>query len=375
MKQIANLLIELLLSVVMLTSCAVESPTAREVADGMNIGINLGNTLEGHYTDGTDTFEWVYKIGKNTPADYENSWGGGHPTELTIKGMKECGFDTVRIPVYWGNMMENDGTFTIHPDYIARVKEIADWALDEDMYVVINIHHFDDFVVKRYENEECAEIFYRVWYQIADYFKNAPYNLVFEGYNEAMGTNMASRERTLEESYELANMSNQAFVDAVRATGGRNKDRVLIASGYWTSVDHTTDPMFVMPTDTVEDRMMVSVHYIDNNMYWSSNVGNQRWIDHIEEQSEKLDAAFTSKGIPVFLGETSCIYHDDRLASDNRIIETSPECLDYILRRIYDRGYVAVLWTQDSSYYNRETGEMEEKEHGEVILKLAEELR
>ena len=121
--------------------------------------------------------------------------------------------------------------------------------------------------------------------------------------------------------------------------------------------------------------MMVSVHYIDNNMYWSSNVGNQRWIDHIEEQSEKLDAAFTSKGIPVFLGETSCIYHDDRMASDNRIIETSPECLDHILRRIYDRGYVAVLWTQDSSYYNRETGEMEEKEHGEVILKLAEELR
>ncbi len=175
MKQIANLLIELLLSVVMLTSCAVESPTAREVADGMNIGINLGNTLEGHYTDGTDTFDWVYKIGKNTPADYENSWGGGHPTELTIKGMKECGFDTVRIPV--------------------------------------------------------------------------------------------------------------------------------------------------------------------------------------------------------FLGETSCIYHDDRMASDNRIIETSPECLDHILRRIYDRGYVAVLWTQDSSYYNRETGEMEEKENGEVILKLAEELR
>ena len=61
-----------------------------------------------------------------------------------IDGMKAEGFDTVRIPVYWGNMMADDGTYTLNPEYAARVKEIVDYCQKAGLYTVINIHHFDE---------------------------------------------------------------------------------------------------------------------------------------------------------------------------------------------------------------------------------------
>ncbi len=356
-----------------------DSPTAWEIADMMNLGNNLGNTYEGHYTDGTLNYTWVNTIGSNTPADYEACWGGGHPTKLTVQGMKDCGFDTIRIPVYWGNMMKNDGTWTVHPDYLARVREIIDHASEAGMIAVVNIHHFDEFIIKRYSNQECYDIFYRIWSQIAQAYKDCPYTVIFEGFNEYLGGARFNAEgelvdRSKSEAYENAYMCNQAFVDAVRDTGGNNAERVLIASGYYTNIDNTTSSQFKMPTDTVEDRLMISVHYVDNNMYWSNQIGTQNWMDYIDDQCDKLEKAFISKGIPVFMGETTASYPADRISS-NAKHKTSPECLEYVLNKLTERGIVPVLWTTGSDYYDRETGRMADTAHGRIIEKIAEELR
>lgn len=65
-----------------------------------------------------------------------------------IKGYKDCGFGVMRLPVAWSNMMDKE-TYTISPDYVARVKEVLNWALDSDLYVILNIHYdngwFSDF--------------------------------------------------------------------------------------------------------------------------------------------------------------------------------------------------------------------------------------
>ncbi len=359
------------------TAEELDSPTAKEVADGMNLGINLGNTFESSFVD--DKTGWVGIAGKNTPESYETMWGAVPTTRECIEGMKEAGFDTVRIPVYWGNMMENDGKWRVNKDYLARVREVVDYAMDADLYVVVNMHHFDEFVVRRYEAEEAAEIFRTVWTQVAKEFKKYDYRLVFEGYNENMGggrldENGEVQDRSLEDAYELTNLCNQAFVDAVRATGGNNSQRVLIASGYWTNVDKTTAPEFVMPTDTVPDRLMVSVHYLDNNMYWSKNIGNQKWLDYIDDQCDKLDEAFTSKGIPVFVGEVTGQYPTENIAKD-AIYKDSADCFEMLTEITLERDYVAVIWTTANDLYHREICKVLDKDMDEAIRYISEKFR
>ncbi|MDY3793202.1 MAG: cellulase family glycosylhydrolase, partial [Oscillospiraceae bacterium] len=136
------------------------SPTAAEVAKDMGIGLNLGNTMEAYNASGCEkiTYEWIPVVGNNTPTDYETCWGAEITTQEVIDGIKNAGFNTVRIPVFWGNMMKNDGKWDIDPDYMARVKEIVDYCVNDDLYVVINIHHFDEFIIRRHTVPECEEI-------------------------------------------------------------------------------------------------------------------------------------------------------------------------------------------------------------------------
>lgn len=368
---------------VTLTACgntanaAQTAPTAWETAEKMGLGLNLGNTMEAYEAKNCEklTYEWIPVLGNNTPRDYETCWGAVETTREVIDGIKAEGFNTVRIPVFWGNMMKNDGTYTIDPDYIARVGEIVDYCSNAGLYAVVNIHHFDEFIIRRNSTEECGKIFTRLWTQIAEYFKDYPYTVVFEGYNEYLGGNRFNEngelaELSKDDAYEMTNTLNQAFVDAVRATGGSNRERVLIVSGYWTNIDNTTSSRFVMPADTVSDRLMVSVHYVDNMMYWINKIGGDEWIKYTDAQIELLDKAFLSKNIPVFMGETTAIYpaaNFDR----NAVYKTSSECLEIILDKLTDKGIVPVIWDTNDNFYSRTEYRIKSDSDREVIKKIS----
>lgn len=354
--------------------------TAAEVAKNMGIGLNLGNTMEAYAAEDCDKiyYEWMPVVGNNTPLDYETCWGAVETTQEVIDGMKKEGFNTVRIPVYWGNMMENDGTYTINPDYIARVKEIVDYCQNDDLYTVINIHHFDEFIIRRNSTENCKEIFTVLWTQIAECFKDYNYTLIFEGYNEYLGGNQFDESGNLAElskqdGYEMTNVLNQAFVDAVRATGGNNAERVLIVSGYWTNIDNTTSPQFIMPSDSTADKLMVSVHYVDNLMYWINSIGGQGWLDYTDGQIALLNKAFTEKNIPVFLGETSAGYPSERF-DKNAIYTDSSECVKVILNKLADNGFVPVIWDVNDGFYSRTEYRIKSDSDRKVVREISEKL-
>lgn len=349
------------------------SMTAAETARNMGVGINLGNTMEAYSATNCEkiTYEWIPVVGDNTPQDYETCWGAEVTTQEVIDGMKKAGFNTVRIPVFWGNMMKNDGQWDIDPAYLARVKEIVDYCMNAELYAVINIHHFDEFIIRRNDDEECEKIITHLWTQIAEYFKDYPYTLVFEGFNEYLGGDRFNEEGELKAmlpplAYRNTNRLNQAFVDAVRSTGGNNPDRVLIVSGYWTNIDNTTSESFQMPTDTAADRLMVSVHYVDNAMYWTNKIGGSEWKAYIDDQCAKLKSAFTDKGIPVFLGETTSRYPDSNLDA-NAELTGSSECLKYVLDKLLECGYVPVLWDTNDNFYSRTEYKIKDANDSKVI--------
>lgn len=353
--------------------------SAVDMAKDMGLGLNLGNTMEAYDANGCElsTYEWIPKKGANTPTDYETCWGAVPTTQEVIDGMKDAGFNTVRIPVFWGNMMENDGKWDINEDYIGRVKEIVDYCVKDDLYVVINIHHFDEFIIRRNSTEESAKIFDHLWTQIAEYFKDYDYNVVFEGFNEYLGGQQFDENGTLkdvarDDAYYMTNTLNQTFVDAVRKTGGKNADRVLIASGYWTNIDNTTSEQFVMPTDSAEGKLMVSVHYVDNTMYWCNQIGGESWEAYIDDQCGKLEKAFSEKNIPVFLGETTAIYPDSNF--DSSSTRTSSECLEYVLDKLTGLGFVPVIWDTNDNFYSRTEFKVKSETDAAVIKKISEKL-
>ena len=355
--------------------------SAQEIAKNMGIGLNLGNTMEAYNASGCEkiTYEWIPVVGANTPRDYETYWGAVETTQEVIDGIKAEGFNTVRIPVFWGNMMKNDGTYTIDPDYIARVKEIVDYCRNDGLYTVINIHHFDEFIIRRNSTEECSKIFNHLWTQIAEYFKDYPYTLVFEGYNEYLGGNQFDENGNLAElpkkdAYEMTNTLNQTFVDAVRATGGNNAERVLIVSGYWTNIDNTTAPDFVMPDDTVSDRLMVSVHYVDNMMYWINKIGGEGWLKYTDSQIDLLDKAFLSKNIPVFMGETSAGYPASNFDSA-AVHKDSSECVKIVLDKLTDKGIVPVIWDTNDNFYSRTEYRIKSDSDRVVIKEISEKVK
>ena len=369
-------------SMIISTGCSAGKPadegyvTAAQMAQEMGIGLNLGNTMDAYNSGGCETvdYTWIPVCGGNTPNDYERQWGAPTTTQECIDGVKAAGFDTIRIPVFWGNMMVNDGTYTIHPDYMARVREIVDYAQNAGLYTVINIHHFDEFIIRRNSLEDCEEIFTTLWTQIAEEFIDYPYTLVFEGYNEYLGGSQFDESGMLvepekSEAYELVNTLNQTFVDAVRATGGNNSERVLIVSGYWTNIDLTTASEFIVPEDKAEDRLMVSVHYVDNAVYWSNKVGGQDWLDYIDSQCALLKNAFTDKGIPVFLGETTGIYPRSNFAED-AIYTDSTECLEIVLNKLNEHGFVPVLWDTSNNFYSRTSCMIKDEADRALISRL-----
>ncbi len=346
------------------------SMTAMDYAQEMGVGLNLGNTFDAYWEQLSNTTSGCQTIGQNQPSNYETCWGGIVTTESAIAGMAAEGFNTVRIPVYWGNMMANDGKYTVNEAYIDRVAEVVDWCMKNDLYAVINMHHYDAFLVKNKDKAEALRASEIVWTQVADRFKNYSDYLIFEGYNEALGTGKGDVALSDSEAYPYVNEMNQVFVDAVRATGGNNADRILIASGYWTNIDKTTDSRYIVPTDSAKDRMMVSVHYIDNGYYWTNQIGNNSWLSYSKSQCELLKNAFTSRNIPVFVGECTGSYSSDCFASDANTRDSS-ECLSTIIGMAADYGFVPVLWDVNDGFYSRTQYKIKNDSDGKVIEEIA----
>ncbi len=349
-----------------------KSLTAQTVSEEMGVGINLGNTMEAYWEDKSNTTANCSVIGDSAQS-YETCWGAVVTTQEAIDGMKASGFDTVRIPVYWGNMMEDDGNYTISEAYFARVEEILNYCRKNDQYVIVNVHHFDEFLIKNKPKDEVLQITEKLWTQIAERFKAYSDYVVFEGFNENLGSQRESDTYTEDELYAYVNEMNQTFVDAVRATGGNNKERILIASGYWTNIDLTTDERFHMPEDSAQEKLMVSVHYVDNAMYWANKIGGQQWLDYSKEQCELLKKAFTDKGIPVFIGECTSIY--DEHYSPRASTKDSTECLQTMLNMMTDYHFVPILWDVNDNFYSRTDNVIKSETDRAMIAEFAKRLR
>lgn len=281
---------------------------AGKVVNDINVGWNLGNTLDSHG-------EWIKQYTAGETADYETAWGNPVTTKEMIDAVKEAGFKAVRVPVTWDQHIDDENGFKIEEKWMNRVQEVVDYVIDNDMYCIINLHHDAGSGTWLHASnaniQKNEEKFKAVWTQIANHFEGYDNHLLFESFNEILDDNN-NWGYPGEEGADAVNTLNQIFVDTIRATGGNNAKRVLIVNTYAAGTGGANQENFVVPEDSAENSIIVEMHCYAPWSYcstisasenlqkvWTENAGKST-IDGI---LYSIYHNFTSKGIPVILGE------------------------------------------------------------------------
>ncbi len=277
------------------TQAQTTLPTAAQVASQIKVGWNLGNTLEAQCS--------------------ETAWGNPVVTQQLINSVRAAGFNAIRLPAAW-DCHADQATLTINPAWLARVKQVVDYAVNNGMYIILNIHWDGGWLENNPTYAAQASVNAKqqaYWTQIANYFKNYDERLIFAGVNEVhydYGTPTA-------EHIEVQQSYLQTFVNAVRATGGNNASRTLAVQTYNTNISHGLN-YFTLPTDTIANRLMVEVHYYDPYDYtlnpqgpclaWGAPYtqysqcawGQESYMDN---QFAQVKTKWVDAGVPVFIGE------------------------------------------------------------------------
>ena len=297
---------------------ATEAPSGditKDYAARLGIGWNLGNHFDAY----------------NNGVSGETAWGNPKATQATMNKVKAAGFSTVRIPVTWMGHIGAAPDYKIDEKWLNRVAEVVGYAEAAGLNAIVNMHH-DGADSKHWLDIKTAakdpavhqQILDQVgamWGQIADKFKDKGDFLIFEAFNEIHdgGWGWGENRNDGGKQYQCLNEWNQAFVDAVRASGGENANRILGIPAYCTNVDIAIQT-FKMPDDVVEGRLIMAVHCYDPYDYtlpatkseWGHTADESKKVSGNNEADlkrvfEKIYNNFIKKGIPVYMGEFGCV--------------------------------------------------------------------
>jgi endoglucanase len=317
--------------------------TSVELAKELVPGWNVGNSLEA--------------------IPNETAWGNPRISQRLIDSVKATGFKTIRIPVAWSNSMDTT-TYTINPALMARVEEVVNYVLQDDMYAIINLHWDNGWMQPTYGKQAYVNNRLAVmWRQIALHFRDYNDHLLFAGTNEVMVT--GNYGTPTKEYYTVQNSYNQTFVTTVRSTGGCNHYRHLLVQGFNTNIDYTYN-FFTAPTDVIENRLMVEVHYYDPynftlnagssitqwGMYATDSKKTETWANEAwaDGQFQKMKSKFIDKGYGVILGEygVSSRMNLGSPALNAEFAEYRRYYMEYITGSLYRHGLVPIVW--DNGY-------------------------
>lgn len=321
--------------------------TAQNVVDKIGVGWNLGNSLDAY----------SYDLGYATPEKTEELWNNPPTTRRLIDTVADAGFGSIRIPVTYVNHIDDNGN--IDKAWLKRVAQVVDYALDNDLYVIINVHHDTG-----HEGWICADQstyktdlknFLNIWEQVAAYFKNYDHRLLFQSTNEILNNDNNWDWNSAWKDFRVVHDMNQQFINMVRKTGGKNQNRYLVMSTWGASSDSCQiEQMFYKSfKDTAKDRLILSVH---NYMSDESTIDSV--IASLESYSEKYE-------IPIIIDEFGT---KASVAADTRV-----QSARYYVTTAKKAGIACFWWDNggDYSLFDRTTYQQENTALVEALVNSA----
>ncbi|MBP5675460.1 MAG: cellulase family glycosylhydrolase [Bacteroidales bacterium] len=370
---------------VVVEEAVMPSSGARAVSEALGLGWNMGNHFDAYYN--------YNGAGSNYNYPSETVWGNAAATPATFQGVRKAGFKSVRIPVTWLNTIGPAPDYKIEETWLNRVYEVVQYAHDAGLFVIINTHHDENhgddhwLDIKNAANDSALNTQIKAkitgfWTNLANKFKDCGDWLIMEGFNELNDGGWGwSAEFRANPSKQcgILNEWNQAFVSAVRATGGNNATRWLGVPTYAANPDF--EQYVTMPTDPA-GKTMLSVHFYNPSDYTIGDKQYQQFghtgasgkKDGYQEADIKkcfnnLYTKYVAKDIPVYVGEFGCSL---RNKGDNIGWAFYLYYLEYVVKAARDYGLSCLLWDNGAEGYGKEHHAYINHGTGEIIGDAAE---
>ncbi|MDO7908064.1 cellulase family glycosylhydrolase [Paenibacillus sp. JX-17] len=320
------------------SSVSAAAATGQAYVDAMQPGWNLGNTLDAVGAD-------------------ETAWGNPKVTKEFIQQLAAQGYKSIRIPVTWDSHVGAAPGYTIDPTYLNRVKEVVGWAMDSNLYVMINVHHDSWLWISKMESQHDQVLarYNAIWTQIAAVFKDKSNKLMFESVNEPRFTDGGTTDETKQQ--QMLDELNKSFYKIVRSSGGQNAARPLVLSTLEASPSQTRmDALYKTITSFNDSNLIATVHYYG---FWpfSVNIAGYTKFDADTQKDltttfDNVYNTFTAKGIPVILGEYGLLGFD----KNTGVIEQGEKLkfFEFLAYYLKQKGIAPMLW-DNGQHFNRTT--------------------
>ena len=306
-------------------------------------GLNMGNYLEAD--------------------DDEGDWTGGRLIEEEDFALIEAaGFKSVRIPIRWSSHAAPSAPYAIEADFLARVKEVVDWAIAADLNVVINTHHYVEMMNQPSSNLAGHRArLAAIWDQISKTFPASTYptdRLVFELLNEPNGTIGFTEWNAI-----IAELTEVIWSDNAELQEGR---RIMVGTANWggpAGLANLTLPEACTPANTI-----VTIHWYEPFPFTHQGAdwvdGSEDWIGTIwrgtsADQQPLLDLyaavedwnAAQAEPFEVFVGEFGV--YSAFAGAEYRKAWTA-----FIAREAERRGWSWAYWEFDQGFgaFDRQAG-------------------
>ncbi len=256
-----------------------------EINKKIGRGVSLGNALEA-----PDEGEWGVKI----LPEY-------------FKIIKDTGFSSVRIPIRWSAHVSDKNTFTINESFFLRIDSVVQQALENNLIVIINVHHFNELYFHPFKYER---MFYVLWEQISTRYKNQSQNLLFEILNEP-------------HYFLTKRIWNKILKNVIPLIRKENKERILLVGpAKWNNLEG----LKALEIPKEFENIIITFHYYKPFIFthqggeWVkfSNLflgkqwkGSAKEIQKIEKHFIKIKQWGIENNLPINLGEFGAYHKAD----------------------------------------------------------------
>jgi len=202
----------LVMTMLIVTACLASPPsvsTPEPEVDAFTMNQHLSRTVN---------------LGNALEAPNEGEWGVTLQKEF-FQVISQKGFTAVRLPVRWNAHALKEAPYTIDPEFFKRVDWAVEQALDNNLAIIVNIHHYEEELAVDPQGQQAR--FLALWKQIAEHYRSYPNALLFEPLNEPNGLlNARQWNKLIALTLPAIRASNPTRNIVIGPTGGDSVDEL-----------------------------------------------------------------------------------------------------------------------------------------------------